>query len=369
MALHLLLLGKDLSTINEAALSVLSAVDEVRVIESQLNSAIDNVVNSLDTKHERVILVTDLVAPASETATRPDALLLKLGEKLSESALTLQRWGGVTVVESAVVSRDDLVTGLEHLSVNETLDGFLHNGLKVHRLVRGLRDFQHNGPVGARLGLTAGRSGTIGELLGGELLGGVRLVVGGVVGEDGGTVEGTVVLGEVKLVPSLVDPLSVMRRTKTYPALVSNALRTLSTNTNPNDVGGRVEELLGVVDELLVTDLLAQGINSHGGDELLVTDGGTIGQSDNLRVGVHLSDLSVLTEASLLLGESVGDGNPDTTGTVTGRETEGSIRTPVTGSLVQDDVGGHSLDIRGGDTLTEPSALHLEDGSALLYRH
>jgi hypothetical protein len=124
-------------------------------------------------------------------------------------------------------------------------------------------------------------------------------------------------------------------------------------------VGGRVEELLGVVDELLVTDLLTQSINSHGGDELLVTDGGTIGQSDNLGAGVHLGDLSVLTEASLLLGESVGDGNPDTTGTITGRETEGSVGTPVTGSLVQDDVGGHSLDIRGGDTLTEPGALHL----------
>lgn len=131
-------------------------------------------------------------------------------------------------------------------------------------------------------------------------------------------------------------------------------------------MGGRVEELLGVVDELLVTDLLAQSINSHGGDELLVTDGGAIGQSDNLRVGVHLSDLSVLTEAGLLLGESVSDGNPDTTGTVTSREAEGSVGTPVTGGLVQDDVGGHSLDIRSGDTLTEPSALHLREQSAFI---
>lgn len=131
-------------------------------------------------------------------------------------------------------------------------------------------------------------------------------------------------------------------------------------------MGGRVEELLGVVDELLVTNLLAQSINGHGGNELLVTNSGTIGQSDNLGVGVHLSDLSVLTEASLLLGESVGDGNPDTTGTVTGRETEGSVGAPVTGSLVQNDVGGHSLDIRGGDTLTEPSALHLRRAISII---
>jgi hypothetical protein len=146
-----------------------------------------------------VVLVTDLVAPASETATRPDALLLKLGEKLSESTLTLQGWGGVTVIEPAVVGRDNLIVGIEHLSVNETLDGILDNSLKVNRLVRGLRDLQHDGPVRTGLGLTAGRSGTIGKLLGGELLRGVRLVVGGVVGEDGGTVEGAVVLGEVKL--------------------------------------------------------------------------------------------------------------------------------------------------------------------------
>lgn len=218
MTLNLLLLGKDLSTINEATLSVLSAIDEVRVVEGQLNGTVDNVVNSLNTKHERVVLVTDFVAPASETATRPDALLLKLREKLSESTLTLQRWGGVTVVESAVVGRDNLVIGLEHLSVNETLDGVLHNGLKVNRLVRGLRDLQHDGPVRARFGLSAGRTGTIGKLLGGELLGGVRLVVGGVVGEDGGTVEGAVVLREVELISSLVDALSAMQKDQNLPS-------------------------------------------------------------------------------------------------------------------------------------------------------
>jgi hypothetical protein len=211
LALSLLLLGKDLSTIDEAALSVLSAVDEVRVVEGQLNRTVDNVVNSFDTKHERVVLVTDLVAPASETATRPDALLLKLGKKLSESTLTLQRWGGVTVVESAVVGRDNLVVGVEHLGVNETLDGVFHDILKVNRLVRGLRDLQHDGPIRTGLGLSAGRLGTIGKLLGGELLGGVRLVVWGVVGENGGTVEGAVVLGEVELLSSLVDRLSVVQ--------------------------------------------------------------------------------------------------------------------------------------------------------------
>ena len=68
--------------------------------------------------------------------------------------------------ESAVVSRDNLIVGLEHLGVDETMDGFLHNGLKVNRLVRGLGDLQHDGPVRTGLGLIAGRLGTIGKLLG-----------------------------------------------------------------------------------------------------------------------------------------------------------------------------------------------------------
>ncbi len=57
----------------------------------------------------------DLVAPSTEATTRVDIQVLELGEELLEDALTLERRSGVTVVELAVVSRDDLVLGLEHL--------------------------------------------------------------------------------------------------------------------------------------------------------------------------------------------------------------------------------------------------------------
>lgn len=125
-------------------------------------------------------------------------------------------------------------------------------------------------------------------------------------------------------------------------------------------MGGGVEELLASVDELLVTDLLHELVDSHGGDQLLVADSGAISQSDGLVVGVDLGNLALLTEASLLLGESVGNGNPDTTGTTTGGETESSVRTPVSGGLVEDHVRRHGLDVGSSDTLTEPGALHLE---------
>ena len=199
-----LVLGESLGAVNQTPLGVLSAVDEVGVVESQLDSAVDNVVHSLNTEHERVVLVTNLVAPATEAATGPDVLLLELGQDLGKSALTLQGWGGVTVVEATVVGGHDLIGGLQHLSVDETLDRLSQKSLVVDRLHRRLGNLQHDGPVRTFLGLGALGLGAIRELQSGQLLGALGLVVGGVVGEDGGTVEGAVVLGEVELVTSML---------------------------------------------------------------------------------------------------------------------------------------------------------------------
>ena len=338
------LLGKGLGTIHQTTLGVLATVDEVGVVEGQLNGTVDNVVDGLHTQHEGVVLVADLVAPAAEATTRPDALLLQLGQDLGEGTLTLQGGGGVAVVEAAVVGGDDLVVGPEHVGVDQTLDGVGQELLVVDGLHGRLGNLQHDGPVRTLLSLGALGLGAISQLDGGELLGGLGLVVRGVVGEDGGTVEGAVVLGEVQ------------------PALVTDALGADTTDTNTDNVGGGVEELLGEGHQLLVVHGLSQEVDGHGGDQLLVADGGTVGQGDGLVVGVDLADLALIAEAGVLLGDGVGHGNPDTTGTVAGGEAEGSVGAPVTGGLVQDDVGGHGLEVGGGDTLTEPSALHLGGG-------
>lgn len=144
-----------------------------------------------------------------------------------------------------------------------------------------------------------------------------------------------------------------------YPALIANPVGTSTTDTNTNDMGRRVEELLGVSDQFLVTNMLSERVDGHGGHKLLVANSGAVGHSNSLALGVDLLDLALLTEAGVFLGNGVGDSNPDTTSTVAGGETESSVRTPVTSGLVEDDVGGHSLDVGSGDTLTEPSALHL----------
>ena len=146
-----------------------------------------------------MVLVTDLIAPATEAATRPDVHRLQLRQNLGKGAFTLQRGGGVSVVKAAVVGGDNLIAGLEHLGVDETLDGLGKKGVNVDGLHRGLGNLQHDGPVGTFLGLSVLGLGAVRKLQGGKLLGGVGLVVRGVVGEDSGAVEGAVVLGEVEL--------------------------------------------------------------------------------------------------------------------------------------------------------------------------
>lgn len=288
-----------------------------------------------------MVLVTDLVSPGTEAATRPDVHVLQLGQELLEDTLTLESGGRVTVVELAVVGGDDLVLGLDHLGVDQTLDTVLEEVGLIHGLLGGLRNLEHDGPVRTLLGVGALGLAAVTQLEGGELDIRLGLVVGGVVGEDGGTVERSVVLGEVE------------------PALVTNALGAFASQTNTNDVGGRVVQTLAEADELLVAHGLDQLVNSHGGDELLVLDGGAVGQLDGLLLGVNLADLTVLAESRLLLGEGVGDSDPDTTGTVASREAESGVGAPVTGNLVQNDVLGDKLHVGGGDTLAEPLSLHL----------
>lgn len=148
-----------------------------------------------------------------------------------------------------------------------------------------------------------------------------------------------------------------------YPALVTDALRALAADANTNDVGGGVEEALGQGDEFLVAHLLDEVVDSHGVDQGAIANGGAVGHGDGLVGGVDLGDLTRLAELLLLGGESVGDGDPDTTGTVPSGESESGIGSPVTGDLVQDDVPGDGLDIGSSNSLSEPLALHLEEGS------
>jgi hypothetical protein len=248
------------------------------------------------------------------------------------------------VVEAAVVGGHDLVVGLDHLGVDEALDAVLEHVLLVYRLQAGLGHLQHDRPVRTLLGLGGAGLRAVGQLLGSELDVLLRLVVGRVVGEDGCAVEGAVVFGEVQ------------------PALVADALGSLATDTDADDVGAGVEEALAEVDELLVVHELNERIDGHGVHELLVVDDCAVLQVHLVAVRVHLGDRAVLAKSCLGLWDRLRDGDPDTTGSVARGEAESSVGTPVSCRLVVDDVVHDTLDVGCSDTLTEPLALHLGGG-------
>lgn len=333
--------GGKVVRLSQTTLLVAASVDEVGVVERELDGTVHNVVGSLNTEHERVVLIADLVPPAAEAATGVNVQVLKLRQEVLEDALSLERGSGVAVVEAAVVCGNDLVLRLDHIGVDETLDALLEDLLLVDRFHGRLGNLQHDGPVGASLGLGRLSLAAVGQVEGGQLLAVLGLVVRRVVGEDGGAVEGAVVLREVQ------------------PALVANALRAGATETDTNDVGSRVEETLGQADKLLVAHPLNELVYVHGRDELVVLDSGAILESDNLALSVNLLDGALLAQADLVLRQSVCNSDPDTTGTVASGEAEGGVRTPVTGDLVEDDILGDELQVGGSDTLSEPLALHL----------
>lgn len=186
-------------TLVKTALSVFARVNEVRVVQRQFDGAVHNVVSSLDTEHKRMVLVADLVPPATEPTSRVDAKVLKLREKLRQDALTLESGRGVTVVKFAVVGRDDLVLGLDQIGVNQALDAVLEKVGLVDRLQTRLRNLQHDRPVRTLLSLSAARLAAVAERERRKLSISLRLVVWGVIGEDSGPVEGRVVFREVEL--------------------------------------------------------------------------------------------------------------------------------------------------------------------------
>lgn len=176
---------------------------------------------------------------------------------------------------------------------------------------------------------------------GGEFLGGGRLVVGGVVGEDGGAVEGAVVLGEVE------------------PAFVADAFRALAADADADDVGGAVEEVFGEGDEGLVAHLLDEGVDGHCVDEFLVLDRLAVLKGDDLCICVDGFDTALLAEHFVLLGDGLSDSNPDGASTAMGRKAEGGVGTPVACCLLKNNILGDGLDIRGRYSLTQPLTLHL----------
>lgn len=159
-------------------------------------------------------------------------------------------------------------------------------------------------------GVDAAGKGGVGRLDRLERDVGLRAVVRRVVGEDGGAVEGRVVFGEVE------------------PALVTDARGKDATDSDTDNVRRREDELARDGAEVLcLVDDLGDEVERGGRDHRAVRDGGAVRKVGNLLVS--LDTLDRLVEGEALLRESLGDGLPDTSSTVTGREAESGVGTPV----------------------------------------
>jgi hypothetical protein len=124
---------------------------------------------------------------------------LKFGEEFFENALTFKGWRWVAVVEATVIGRDDLILRLDHFGINKSLNGVLEEVGMINWLHGRFGDFQHDGPIRTLPGLAGFGLAFICEILSWELDRLIWLVVWRIVGENSGTVEGAVVLGEVEL--------------------------------------------------------------------------------------------------------------------------------------------------------------------------
>ena len=144
----------------------------------------------------------------------------------------------------------------------------------------------------------------------------VWLVVGGVVGEDGGAVEGAIVLGEVE------------------PAFVANALWANAADADAKDVCGAVEEISSERDKRRVAHLFGERVDSHGADELVIRDCLAILESDYLFFGVDFLDSAMFSKLRLFFWQSLSHSNPDGPGASVCREAKCCVGAPIASRLL-----------------------------------
>ena len=155
------------------------------------------------------------------------------------------------------------------------------------------------------------------------------------------------------------------RDEETYPAFVADALWTFATDAHTDNVCGRVEKAIAEVDELLVTHLLAQRVDGHGANQLLILDCGAIFQEHFLDVRIDLVDGAVRAKPCIFLRKRLGHCLPDAPCAIVCWKAEGGVGAPVAGCFLEDDVFGDGFDVWGSYTLAKPLALHLHRISPL----
>ena len=235
-----------------------------------------------------MVLVADLVLPATKPAPAPDSEVHELGLDLVQELVPANKGSRVAVLEPLMPGADDLVARLKELGVERALDGGLDRVLLGGGLGGGLAELEHQGP--------------------GVL---VRAVVRRVVGEERGPVEGTIVLGEV------------------HPALALEVRGGLAPQTNSNDVRGGVDEGILLLLQVLEPSALQhpdQQVDGSGRDNDVIRELLPACERDYLGVRVDLGRACLVLD--LVRREIFGHSLPDASSPTVDRELEGGVWTP-----------------------------------------
>mmetsp|Transcript_6266 Transcript_6266/g.17989 ORF Transcript_6266/g.17989 Transcript_6266/m.17989 type:complete len:496 (+) Transcript_6266:382-1869(+) len=327
-------------------LCVLLLVHNVGVRQCDFLGAKQHIVGTLHTQHEGVILVGDLVLVRPEPTPRPDGVVPQPGQGLVQRPVTCHTGRGVAVLQPPVVEGHDLVGGGDELGVDGAPDGLRHNGRPgaarqllrglLHRLAVRLAHLEHERPVWSRLRLAVLHLRPISQQKGAQLLVLGGAVIGRVVAEHGGAVEGAVILRIIQPAFGVVG---------TEPA-----------NPQPDDVRRAVGELLGPV---ALAQPLEGEVQRHGRDEVVVLQHLAVCQSHCFGVLVQTGHLIVTTQTQALLRQLSGNRLPDAAGAALQGESKHCVGAPPRVLLVVQHVGDGPLHVHRGHPLPQPITLHV----------
>ena len=254
-----------------------------------------------------------------------------------------------------MVDADDFIVLGEEVCVDGSPDGVGDKVWLVDGFQAGFGDFEHERPVWAFFCSCGVGFVAVCELEGCEAGVCLRLVVGGVIGEDGRSVEWAIGFGEVELLSE--------RREKEggYPAFITNAFRSFASDTNSNDMSARIIKIF----DTLLHNLCRCGrslahcdklINWHCTHQFAIRNLRPILQLHRLVFQINVDDFGAQLE--FVGRQSLCHSLPDPAGATVSRESERGIGSPIPRRLVQNDVFGNEFEVWCCHTFTEPAALH-----------
>ena len=298
----------------------ITAVEGALVLDADrlLGLAQQQPVHALHPLHQRVVGVAHLVFPHAEAAARVDVVLLEVGDHLAQDRVALDRRRGVAVVGVEEPRVHDIlpVRVADQPRVHQPSDGIVNDVFPVHRLELAVARFAEQRVVALV----------------------VRRHVRAVVAQVRHPVERAVALGEI------------------HPALGARA-RLLDADADhvAAAVAEALRRALDVAGDFAVEDIVAQPVQRHGSDELVITDDLAVLEADLLAREVDKVDALVEGDVAV---QGFADAAVELAGAAEQRELELVVGAPAEVVGAGDDVLDRPVDVDDGDALADPLLVH-----------